>query len=427
MRARATLSLLLCALLTACSFDADTSNPDEPPADLVSTPIGPDGVALTTTIAANAWVTHTFEVTALSDIDAVLDWSTTTVNLNLFLYDPTGALVVYSNGPSTRPETVSYEGATPGTWKIGIKNKSSTSTVYSLSVTTTPIFVARYPAQPVPGTVFWGASIGGNSDPVARHEVPSGHVLSVHRTFWQWTQRTGSMITTASDDIAHGRLPWISTKTPSWAAMAAGTYDAQIDEMLRALDALPGPVWLTIHHEPEGGGGVNAPDDPAGPAGHVAMNRRVRERMTALGVDNVALAPILMTYTWTAASGRNPDVWWAPGIYDFLGVDHYKDAQASLLDSTWSSVRRWAAARSVDVAVGEWGMRGTDAAAGARVRAWYEAAIASNADGAGARTVGLSAFDSNLNSSTGGWELMGEQLTVFRQLLGDPRTASILP
>jgi hypothetical protein len=72
-------------------------------------------------------------------------------------------------------------------------------------------------------------------------------------------------------------------------------------------------------------------------------------------------------------------------------------------------------------------MRGTDAAAGGRVRAWYEAAIASSSDGAGARTVGLSAFDSNLNSSTGGWELMGEQLTVFRQLLGDPRTASILP
>lgn len=426
MRARATLSLLLCGLLTACWSELDTSNQDEPPADLVSTPIGSDGVALTTTIAANAWVTHTFAVTAVSDIDAVLDWTNTTVNLNLFLYDPTGALVVYSNGPSTRPETVSYEGATPGTWTIGIKNKSSTSTVYSLSVTATPLFVARYPAQPVPGTVFWGAGIGGNSDPVARHEAPSGHVLSVRRTFWQWTQRTGSMITTASDDIAHGRLPWVSVKTPSWAAMAAGTYDAQIDDMLRALDALPGPVWLTIHHEPEGGGGVNAPDDPAGPAGHVAMNRRVRQRMTALGVDNIALAPILMTYTWTAASGRNPDVWWAPGIYDFLGVDHYKDAQASLLDSTWSTVRQWAAARSVDVAVGEWGMRGTDAAAGARVRAWYEAAIASSADGAGARTVGLSAFDSALNS-TSSWELVGEQLTVFRQLLGDPRTASILP
>ncbi|MCY1078888.1 hypothetical protein [Archangium lansingense] len=28
--------------------------------------------------------------------------------------------------------------------------------------------------------------------------------------------------------------------------------DGEIDELLRALDALPGPVWLTLHHEPEG-------------------------------------------------------------------------------------------------------------------------------------------------------------------------------
>jgi hypothetical protein len=43
----------------------------------------------------------------------------------------------------------------------------------------------------------------------------------------------------------------------------------------------------------------------------------------------------------------------------------------------------------------------------------------------GAGVVGLCAFDSNLNSPDGGWELMGEQLTVFRQALGDPRTAHI--
>jgi len=72
-----------------------------------------------------------------------------------------------------------------------------------------------------------------------------------------------------------------------------------------------GPVWLTIHHEPEGGGGVNEPDDPAGPAGHVAMNAQIRARMTALGVNNVAPLPILMTWTWDPASGRDPEHWWA--------------------------------------------------------------------------------------------------------------------
>ena len=126
-----------------------------------------------------------------------------------------------------------------------------------------------YPAQPEPGTIFWGAAIAGNGDPVERHEEPSGHTLSIHRTFFQWDQRTGYLMTVASDDVDSGRLPWVSVKTPPWDEMAAGDHDAEIDELLEALDALDGPVWLTVHHEPEGGGGVNEPDDPAGPAGHV--------------------------------------------------------------------------------------------------------------------------------------------------------------
>ena len=276
-----------------------------------------------------------------------------------------------------------------------------------------------YPGRPHPGTLYWGSSIALNGDPVERHEVPSGHPLAIHRTYWKWPQRTSRLVAAAADDHAHRRLPWVSVKTPSWAAMGAGAHDAEIDAMLRALDDLEGPVWLTVHHEPEGGGGNNFPDDPAGPAGHIAMNRRVRTRIDALGVDNVALVQVLMAYTWTSASGRNPDDWWEPGIYDVLGVDHYRHTEATLLDATWYEIRAWAAARGLDVAVGEWGMRGSDAAAGKRVRNWYAAAARSDRDGRGARVVGLSAFDSQA------WELAGQQLEVFRQLLGDPRTAHI--
>jgi hypothetical protein len=284
-----------------------------------------------------------------------------------------------------------------------------------------------YPGQPPAGMLVWGAAVQGNGDPVVRHETPAGHPLALRRTYFQWNQRTGAMITIAQDDVAHHRLPWVSIKPPSWAEMAAGQHDSEIDEMLTALAGVAGPVWLTVHHEPEGGGGVNAPDDPAGPSGHVAMNAHVRERMTALAVKNVALAPILMAWTWDPASNRNPEDWWQPGIYDFLGVDHYRDAEATLLTPTWATVRTWAEQKGADVAVGEWGMRGSDAAAGQREHEWYDAAAGSNADGAGARVVGLSAFDSNLNSPTGGWELMGEQLSAFWDLLNDPRTADVVP
>jgi hypothetical protein len=280
-----------------------------------------------------------------------------------------------------------------------------------------------YPGEPPNGTLVWGASITGNGDPVSRHEQPSGHALTLRRTFWQWSQRTGSMINTAKGDLAAGRLPWVSVKTPGWQAMANGKHNSEIDSMLRALDALNGPVWLTIHHEPEGGGGRNVPDDPGGPSAHVAMNKQVRARMTALATDNISLAPILMTYSWTKYSKRNPDEWWAPGIYDFLGVDHYRDAETSMLTSTWFEVRQWAAARGVDVAVGEWGMRGSDNAAGQRVHEWYDHAVGSYRDGRGARVIGLSAFDSSLNTRTGSWVLKGKQLEAFHDLLNDPRTA----
>jgi hypothetical protein len=64
-------------------------------------------------------------------------------------------------------------------------------------------------------------------------------------------------------------------------------------------------------------------------------------------------------------------------------------------------------------------MRGSDDAAGERMRAWYEHAAGSNADGKGARVIGLSAFGSDLESPDGGWILEGAQLKVlqFREAL----------
>jgi hypothetical protein len=231
------------------------------------------------------------------------------------------------------------------------------------------------------------------------------------------------MITTARDDLANDRLPWVSIKPGgSWQDMGSGRFDGQIDEMLRALDQLDGPVWFTLHHEPEGGGGVNSPDDPGGAPAWRAMQQRIRDRMTALGTDNVAFAPILMSWTWDSRSGRDPGDWWVPGVWDFYGFDHYTEAEGPLTGTTWASIRRWAGDRDLPLAVGEWGMRGDDADAGQRVRDWYAEAVGSGTDGKGAQVIGLAAFDSDLNSSTGGWELQGGQLDAFQSLLSDPRT-----
>ncbi|HEY0252344.1 MAG TPA: hypothetical protein VGC41_12505, partial [Kofleriaceae bacterium] len=280
----------LCAAL-ACLAPACAAI-DEP-----STSATEDAVTtLTGTIPGDGWVTRTVTLTTTSDLAASLDWAQHGDNLNLFLDDPDGNSIVFANGTTARPETVASTALPAGTYTFGIKNKSATATAYTLSVTITPVFTPAYPGDPAPGTVFWGAAVQGNTDPGPRHETPSGHPLAVHRTYWQWSQRTSSMLAMAQADLAHDRLPWISVKPGhSWHDMGAGTYDAEIDQMLNALKQLDGPVWLTVHHEPEGGGGVNAPDDPGGPAEHIKMNRRVRQRMTALGVHNVALAPVLMS------------------------------------------------------------------------------------------------------------------------------------
>jgi Carbohydrate binding module (family 6) len=273
-----------------------------------------------------------------------------------------------------------------------------------------------YPGQPARGDVLWGAFYrpgSGSDDLGARYEIPAGHPLEISRSFFSWSERTSTMISEASADLAAGRLPWVSIKPPSWAAMAAGRHNADIDQMLRALDVLDGPVWLTVHHEPDGGIGINVPDDPAGPAGHLAMNQMIRQRMTALGVDNIALAPILMEYAFNPESGRDPDAYWAPGVYDFLGIDTYSHTGGSLLDQHWQTVRTWAAARGVDVAVGEFGINATGTTGAEVMRDFYQAALASGSDGAGARVVGLTVFD----SAPKGWLLVDDQLAEYLRIL----------
>lgn len=270
--------------------------------------------------------------------------------------------------------------------------------------------------MPAAGSLYWGSHS-------LRHEEAAGHPLTVKRSFFQWNQRTGSVVRTIRDDIAVGRLSWVSLKTPSWAAMAAGQHDGEIDELLLALKDLKADIWLTIHHEPEGGGGVNAPDDPAGPSGHLAMNRRVRQRMTALGVKNVALAPILMTWSWESASGRNPAEWWDSSVYDFLGVDHYH-SDGTLVTSRWYEIREWAAARGVPMAVGEWGTLLSDASGAAVVQEFFDHAANSHRDGRGARVLALAYFDSNADYGGKVWALQGQALDKWIDLLHDPRTAS---
>jgi hypothetical protein len=143
--------------------------------------------------------------------------------------------------------------------------------------------------------------------------------------------------------------------------------------------------------------------------------------MDALGTRNIAFAPVLMAWTFDPLSKRNPADWWVDGIWDFVGIDHYVDKEsiASMEVPMWRNTRAFVGSKGLKIAVGEWGNRGTDAVAANEMRAFYSMAVAPTPPGQ-AQVIGLAYFDSNLNSPKGGWELFGEPLGAFRQLMTAP-------
>lgn len=285
-----------------------------------------------------------------------------------------------------------------------------------------PTWTPRFAGDVPTGKARWGAAIGGNSDPVTRHENEVGRAMSLRRTFFGWRHiNSGYLINTVRDDHNHGRLPWVSTKPPSaqggtangWASIAAGHHDGEIDALLHVLDAQNKPVWFTMHHEPENDG-LPAKD-------WREMQVKIRQRITATGVTNVAFAPIYMSWTFDSRSGRNPADWWVDGVWDFLGVDHYVEKESERFldptsDSLWASALPFLRAKGLPFALGEWGNRGTDQAAGDDVRRLYDSIIGDD------QFIGAAAFDSGLNSPLGSYELKGEQLSAFREAMVDPRT-----
>jgi FG-GAP-like repeat len=76
---------------------------------------------------------HAFGVEQAGTIRASLGWTTVSADLNLMLFDPSGQVVVGAYSTSQRPETISFNAVTVGTWRLGVKAKSGT-TSYALSV-----------------------------------------------------------------------------------------------------------------------------------------------------------------------------------------------------------------------------------------------------------------------------------------------------
>ena len=138
-------------------------------------------------------------------------------NLNLFFRDPSGKTVACQNTTTAKPEKLTYAVPSAGTYSFAIKCKTGKAKyTFSVALAST----GGYPGQPRVGSLYWGTA-SGSFDVASRYEGPTGASLSIHRTYYPWAQRTTGLVTTAQNDLAKNRLPWVSVKTPSWAEMAA--------------------------------------------------------------------------------------------------------------------------------------------------------------------------------------------------------------
>lgn len=349
--------------------------------------------------------------------------------------------------------TVSNKVATTPTTKPTTTATRPVTTTTAKPSTTTPVpnstpgnFVPAFAGDVAPGKVRWGAGIGGNGDPVARHGTELGNRIGLRRTFWNVDKRT-SMVSTAKADIAAGRIPWVSVKlNGSWQDNGDGKYDASMLAILNDLSALNGPVWFTVHHEPEGGCrnscAANGMDDIGGPAQWLRAQENTSKLIKGLRAQgkakNIAFASILMGWTWEPASGRNPSQWFKAGIWDFAGLDVYGEGEGTkpfLETNGLAQARKFYGDRGLKVAIGEWGIRNQnhkESTAGeiptsqeqqdalTRFKSGYTGALGSATDGKGAQIIGMAYFDSGLNSPDGTWELSYLQLPQFRDYIKFP-------
>jgi hypothetical protein len=132
---------------------------------------------------------------------------------------------------------------------------------------------------------YVGAAYGANTD-VKPWESTMGKNLGVHRTYWSPSQ-VGSAVNTAKADVASHRIGWLSFKAPySWKEMAAGKGDAWAKDLATRMKSIGGPVWVAVHHEPEGEGDMQQ---------WKAMQARLAPIMRA-AAPNLGYSIILMGY-----------------------------------------------------------------------------------------------------------------------------------
>ena len=254
----------------------------------------------------------------------------------------------------------------------------------------------RVTARGIPSCgAYFGAAYGANTN-VNAWERSMGKRLGVHRTYWGGRD-VSSAVRTARADAAKNRLPWLSFKAPySWAAMARGRGDSWARRLATRLRSIGGPVWVAVHHEPEGDGNMQT---------WKAMQRRLAPIMRR-AAPNLGYSIILMGYHQFQGSREYAlSRTWPRTKIDVAGFDIYEkygvqgDREWKLWNRRYfTPIERWARSKGVAWGLAETGYSHAAARADNRwMRRTYDHMRAHGG-------VAFSYFNTNLHSKTD-WRL----------------------
>lgn len=286
----------------------------------------------------------------------------------------------------------------------------------STSSSSAPSTTGATGSAPVPptGSLYYGAFTPEAN--LAAFESEIGTTLPCYRSFFKHWQAP-KLVERASEDITAGRVPIVSIKPPKpWAALATDT--AWLDALVEPLSALPGPVYLTINHEPE-----NDAHHFGTPAEYVALQNAAIER-AALAGGQVAIVPILSSWSFDERAQRTPSDWNVPNA-SIYGLDLYNPWSVDN-GKPWVpfSDKLLLAEEEADgrpMLIGEYGCR-SDPAKPGRAATWMQDAFdTALAEG----VIAMAYFDSDQGAEDGTWELDAETLPVFTEIVTGPHVAQI--
>ncbi|WP_182523398.1 hypothetical protein [Nocardioides dongkuii] len=267
--------------------------------------------------------------------------------------------------------------------------------------------------EPPPGTLYLGASLPYGR-PLRAWERELGSTLSVHRSYFRPDpNETAQLVWRCRDDLAHQRLPHVSTKPPgSWRDVAAGHHDPWLGDILRRLGRLDAPIFFTVHHEPEndaGAVGMQARD-------FVAMQRHVID-LAARAAPQVSVVPVIQHWSFEPLRGAVDPTAWIVEEAPMLGIDVY-NPWSPTNGKSWRSfgsrvdeVVAWTGERPL--AIGEFGSRDDPTHPGAAAQWLRDAAAYARSSS----IVSMSYFNSGVKAPDGSLEMNRPTEQAFAELL----------